>query len=253
MTKKNSPFSKAAFGLPEWHDTRLDGAVSSEDDAAADEFMKALKKNGNPPPSAIATDAEEFFECAQATPQPDATADSAKSGSKASISLESDLLTLESGLNTLDSGVFALSPSGSFSFPAGDGSVLELSSDLYDLVGSAQPEGELTAALNRFAAADSVAIAPQPPPAASPNEEVNRGERMTPMIARPAANRRESAKGSSVPRSGSHALVASANAETATDKEVTEAVEPSCRYASKSGASPERVQTRRVTVKVRTG
>jgi hypothetical protein len=121
-----------------------------------------MKDNANRPAPAANGEAAKFFDCEGTARRGPNTADP---GSQAAINLESDLLTLESGLHSLESGVLDISPSGSFQFSGGGPeSAPELSSDLSELVRAAEPKGGLTDALNRFAAADSVAFGPPPPP-----------------------------------------------------------------------------------------
>ena len=242
---------KTGFGLCEWHDTQIDGLSAGAEEREADEFIKAMKDNANRPAPAANGEAAKFFDCEGTARRGPNTADP---GSQASINLESDLLTLESGLHSLESGVLNISPSGSFQFSGGGpGSAPELSSDLSELVRAAEPKGGLTDALNRFAAADSVAFGPPPPPIHPPksaNPPSVRAVRMTPMVARPVANPMDSALSSDVPSPGGHVRVGGPSIEEPAAE--GSKADRSCRYASASGASSERVKTRHVSVKVPT-
>lgn len=220
------------FGLPEWHDSRIDGLASSYEEAA-DAFLRTMKENA----ANAAAQRSGLLEVSGARPS------QSKSGQ---LNLQSDLLSLESGLNTLDSGVLDFTEDGTFRFEAADGSVIELNSDLYDGFGSATPEGGLTDALNRFAAADSIPGNQVPPPLSDPNLASSRPAQMTPMIARPAAARSDSPHAPRAAASRSEAPALAVEEEGVRQP-------PSCRYAAVSLGEPERVRARKVAVKIRMG
>lgn len=227
MAKNGNP--PEGFGLLEWHDTRIDGLTSSEEEAAA-AFIQTMKENAA---KATAQRADLFD-----------VPDAGEVAGEQHLNLQSDLLSLESDLNTLDSGVFDFTSSGSFKFEAPDGSVIEPSSDLYDVMGTAQKEGGLTDALNRFARAESThGERPPQPPVTARQTESDRPAQMTPMIARPAAARPDSA----------HSPRAAAPTPTEPETPSETRQPPSCRYAAVSAAKPERVRARKVAVKVRMG